>query len=309
MPRVSVIIPALNAEAHISQALDSVSAQTFGDWEIIVVDDGSRDRTAEVAEAHNSNPIVLRKPVTGGAGAARNAAIAASSGELLALLDADDYWLEEYLEHQVALYDGHGGHARRVGIVTCDASILGHDGFRPYTYMKYVQCPDAISLRRLLLSNPIYTSVLTSRVAVEEAGGYANFPAEDYDLWLRLVELGYRVVVGRRVLAVYRLGAASVSANPRRLARSEAQVYERALSRANLSPRERRIACRSLRRRRAIGRILGDDGVSYRELLRALPLLTLVALENPRTWGSIPRAVLRRSNPLFSRFEKSINDL
>lgn len=308
MPRVSVIIPALNAEDYIQEALDSVRAQTFDDWEIVVVDDGSSDRTAEIAEAHDSKPTVIRNASTVGGGAARNTGIATSSGELIALLDADDYWLEAYLDQQVTLYDAQGGGDGRVGVVACDARILSAEGFLPHTYMEYVECPDEVGLRRLLVSNPIYGSVLMSRAAVREAGGFTTFAAVDHDLWLRLAELGYRIVVGRRVLAVYRIGSASVSSSPVRMARYEARVYERALTRGNLNSRERRLARRALRQRRAIERVFGDGGISSVRVFKALPLLALVVVENPQAWRSIPRIARRGLNPLAARFEHPVTD-
>src|SRR5947208_14290588 len=95
MPRVSVVVPARNAAPHIGEALSSIVAQTFGDWEALVVDDGSTDGTADVARAVDPRIVVLDNPHPAGPAAARNLAIARASGELLALLDADDQRSEE----------------------------------------------------------------------------------------------------------------------------------------------------------------------------------------------------------------------
>jgi GT2 family glycosyltransferase len=219
------------------------------------------------------------------------------------LLDADDFWFQDYLAEQVALYDERGGHSKRVGVVACDARILGPSGFLPYTYMEYVKCPDDVGLRELLVSNPIYGSALTTRAAVDEVGGFTTFAAVDHDLWLRLVELEYRVVVGRRALAVYRVGSTSVSSNAARMARYEARVYERALARGNLNAYERRLARRALRKRHALERILGEDGASFARIVKALPLLAVVALENPQDWHSVVRIARGGLNPLTWRFQ------
>src|SRR5664280_3075793 len=100
MPRVSVIIPAYNAEAFLARALRSVVAQTFDDYEIVLVDDGSTDGTAEIARSfkqaryfHQPN---RRQPAT------RNRGLKEAKGELIAFLDADDEWLPEKLERQLA---------------------------------------------------------------------------------------------------------------------------------------------------------------------------------------------------------------
>ena len=90
MPRVSVIIPAFNAEAHLAQALDSVVAQTRGDWEVVVGDDCSADRTREIAASFGARVKLASNPRNEGPAAARNLAISHSSGELLAFLDSDD---------------------------------------------------------------------------------------------------------------------------------------------------------------------------------------------------------------------------
>ena len=97
MPRVSVIIPAFNNEATLAEAVQSVQSQTYVDWEVIVSDDASTDGTAAVAEGFGGPIRVVRNPENRGSGPARNAAVEVAEGELLALLDADDYWLPEFL--------------------------------------------------------------------------------------------------------------------------------------------------------------------------------------------------------------------
>src|SRR5690348_10269988 len=100
MPTVSVVIPAFNAAEYIGQAIDSVLAQTHQPIEIIVVDDGSTDQTAQIAAAYPAPVRVLRKP-NGGPASARNMGIAAATGSWIALLDADDRWLANKLERQL----------------------------------------------------------------------------------------------------------------------------------------------------------------------------------------------------------------
>ena len=130
MPRVSVIIPAYNAERHLADALRSVEAQTYGDWEVVVADDASSDATAAIAESFPRIALVRSATNVGPAGA-RNLAIEQSGGELLALLDSDDTWLPNYLEEQVCLYDE--SRDAKVGIVACNARILGADGLEQWT--------------------------------------------------------------------------------------------------------------------------------------------------------------------------------
>jgi glycosyltransferase involved in cell wall biosynthesis len=302
--RVSVIIPAFNSERHLDQALSSVVSQTYRDWEIVVADDASTDGTAEVLLRRREAIKHVRNQTTLGPAATRNAAVAESSGELLALLDSDDYWLETYLEEQVRLYDTSVARSPGVGVVACDALILGPDGFMSQTYLEAIRCPDEVGLARLLESNPIFISSLTPRAVFDEVSGFepSLFGTEDHDLWIRISELGYRIVISRRALAVYRLGHASVSSRPGRMAANEAFVYRRALERGRLPAEAEKIARRELRRRQAVERIITPEGVSYIKALRELPLLARVLVENPRSWRALPRLLTRREDVFSTRF-------
>ena len=113
MPRVSAIIIVFNGEAYIAEAIDSVLAQEFGDWELVVVDDGSTDRTRDIVQSYvRADPErirLLRHPDKGnhGMSATRNLGIAEARGEYVAFLDADDVWLATKLGDQVELLDSH----------------------------------------------------------------------------------------------------------------------------------------------------------------------------------------------------------
>lgn len=283
MPKVSVIIPAYNAEEHIEQALRSVESQTYDDWEIVVCDDCSTDRTAEFAH--------VRTEANSGPAVARNLAISHSSGELLAFLDADDYWLPNYLERLVELHDSSD---EDVGIVACNAALLQEERLRPDTHMDVVRFPEEVTLPRLLQANPL-VSVIAPRRVVDEVGGFCPelIRAQDFDLWIRIVEAGYRIVATREVLAVRRLHRQSWSSNLPAMARCGQLTYRRALERGHLSRREKRIARRELRHQRLIEQIASRDGLSYRRSLQALPLLLLVLAEHPHTLRSLPRKVAR----------------
>jgi teichuronic acid biosynthesis glycosyltransferase TuaG len=297
MPRVSVIIPAFNAERHIEETLRSVQGQTYVDWEVVVCDDGSTDRTVEGAHRFGHRLKVVRNESNIGPAAARNLAIEHSTGELLAFLDADDYWLPTYLERQVSLYDAAQADSGDVGIVACNALLLDADAVRSETYLDRVRFPRTVTLRRLLQSNPIFVSALVPRRVVEEVGGFCPdlYGTEDLDLWMRIVEAGYRVVGTSEPLAVYRISSRSLSSDPSAMARDKQRTYRRALQRGNLPPREQRIARRGLRRQRLIEQITSEHGLSYRRTLRTLPLVLLVVAEHPRRWRSLPRLIARGS--------------
>ena len=195
-PLVSVVMPAFNAAETIARAVRSVLAQTYRDFELIVVDDGSTDETAaEVRAAANGD---LRVRVLGfphsGIVSALNAGIAAARGELIARMDADDEMDPRRLEAQVALL------AERpdIGVVGCLVEF-GGDRDEAVGYALHVDwlnslCePDEIALHRFVESPVAHPSVTFRRVLVDRLGGYVDSDEpEDYELWLRWMDAGVR---------------------------------------------------------------------------------------------------------------------
>jgi hypothetical protein len=193
-----------------------------------------------------------------------------------------------------------------VGIVACNALLLGPGGFLPGMYQEGAGVPGEVTLTRLLGgTNPIYGSVLVPRRAVDEAGGFCPdiSGSEDIDLWIRIVELGYRVVATSRPLAVYRLGPTSVSSDIERMSKAKTRTYERALERRNLNWRQRRVVHRWLRFHRAlieneqIAAARRDGGMPYGRVVRAIPLFVLVVLEHPSRWRALARKLRNASRP------------
>ena len=119
MPEISVIIPAYNGEKYLAETIESVLSQTFKDFEVIVVDDGSTDRTREIAQSYGNELFYVFKE-NGGPGSARNAGIKVSKGRFIALLDHDDLWLPEKLEKQISLIKKR----LNVGMVFSDACLF-----------------------------------------------------------------------------------------------------------------------------------------------------------------------------------------
>jgi glycosyltransferase involved in cell wall biosynthesis len=265
MPRVSVIVPAYNAASTIEPALASVLAQKYDDWEIVVADDGSTDDTQARAQRASPRVRVVGSPENVGLPAARNLAIAHAQGELLALLDADDLWLPDYLESQVGAYDAAQRRWGDVGVVACDAYLQDETGRRlEGTYRTHAPFPHRFTMEALLNANVIFVGALTPRHVVESAGGFdpRTFGCSDHDLWIRIVEQGWRVVDNPHVLAVYRVLSGSVSARRGDMATTTRTTFQLALERGRLTPRQRRIARRQVRVAGAVER-----------LERALPVL------------------------------------
>jgi glycosyltransferase involved in cell wall biosynthesis len=291
MPRVSVIVPAHNAAAFIEHTLESVRQQTYRDWEVVVVDDGSSDRTWELLEAAGAGVRSFRRERAGGPAVARNLALSEASGELVAFLDADDLLLPRYLESQLVCYE----HADRrrpgdVGLVTCDARILIGDEYAPYTHAERIPDRDApITLERVLRRNSIYGACLIPTPVGEAVGWFDPelFGTEDFGLWIKILEAGYRAVRNPEVLAVYRRTAGAVSSNIASQGVNNRRAYELALGRGNLTSKQRRIARRAIRYNRAMEEVAllrFGRAQGRRARLRKLPLLISVALNNPRMW-------------------------
>ena len=183
-PTIAVVVPVRNGEAFLGSTLASVAAQTLRPREVIVVDDGSLDGSAALAERCGAR--VLRQD-NAGPGAARNRGVEASRSELIAFLDADDLFVPDKLERQV---EGLCAAPDTVG-VCADATFLGgpRDGQRKNAGKRL---PSRLTFDDLLHGNPVIaSSVVVRRAAIVRAGGFDEdrvlIATEDYDLWLRLL--------------------------------------------------------------------------------------------------------------------------
>jgi glycosyltransferase involved in cell wall biosynthesis len=211
-PRVSIVMPVYNGEQFIAEAVRSALASTFADIELLVVDDGSTD--ASVAEATRAAAGDARLRVLsvphGGVAAARNAALAAARGELIANLDADDVMFPDRVAQQVAFLDTHRGHVA----VSVRLLIVDANG-RPIRVLGRVFSHDAID-EELLGGNAAAipnAGAMFRRQAALAIGGYSTHlstTGEDHDLWLRLAEVG-RLANLPDVLMRYRVHGANVS--------------------------------------------------------------------------------------------------
>lgn len=209
---VSVIIPAFNAAGTIIRAIDSVRAQGIAALEIIVVDDGSSDGTAEVV-GKNIRPgeqiRLQRMPKNSGVSAARNMGISLARGTFLAFLDADDIWLPDKLRKQIDAMEQDCA----ITLVSCNSRLLSETGVplkEGHTNRPPVEGDDA--WKTLLIYNFIPTpTVLTRCNLVRELGGFDESLAvgEDLDLWIKLALRG-KVVVLRDILTNYYDSAGSL---------------------------------------------------------------------------------------------------
>jgi glycosyltransferase involved in cell wall biosynthesis len=199
-PKVSVVIPVLNRPVAVRRAIDSVLTQTFQDFEIIVVDDGSTDETAAAVQACVDPRITLtRHDRRRGGSAARNTGIRAGSAPYVAFLDSDDEWLPTKLERQLEAFERSD---RDLALVYTGSEWVYADG----TVQTVIPPPYADLARRLLTSNVVgETSVgMVRRSALNEIGGFdESLPScQDMDLWLRICERFRAAVVSEALVRV-----------------------------------------------------------------------------------------------------------
>lgn len=203
MPRVSVVIPSHNCGHVIGRAIDSVLAQTYRDFEIIVVDDASTDGTERVVRRHGERVGYLRREANSGAAAARNDGIRASTGELIAFLDADDVYLPRRLEAAVTALDCQP----ELGAVYADCQVRDLEGrIVAPSMIDASGCWKRIATwRDVARYEPMHTNTITiRRRCLDEIGLFeeALRRGQDSELWLRL---SYRYPVGqlREVVAIW----------------------------------------------------------------------------------------------------------
>ena len=233
---VSVIVPAFNAAAFIAEALDTALAQTYENLEVVVVDDGSTDNTAEIvaAIASRDSRVRLLRQKNCGVAAARNLAISQSRGTLLAPLDADDLWHPDKIEMQVNAMQAGGS---RVGLVYTWSSLIdGNGGI--ILRRGHVALHEGDVFPFLVYYNFIGngSAPLLRRDYVFEVGGYDTTlrarggECEDLMLYLRIAER-YEVALVPAFLVAYRVSSFNLSSNVPRMMRGHELVLEAVRSR------------------------------------------------------------------------------
>jgi teichuronic acid biosynthesis glycosyltransferase TuaG len=213
VPLVSIITPSWNVERLIGETIESVQAQTLGDWELLIADDCSTDNTATVIEsyaAHDSRVKLIRQPRNGGPALARQAAIEQAQGRFIAFLDSDDLWLPAKLERQIAFAREHRAALSFTAFrrINEDGSITG----------RLITVPDSLTYDQLLKNTSIAT--LTALVDRDIAGNIAmkNEGYDDFCLWLSILKPGHVGWGLNEDLARYRVRGVSVSSRPMRSA-------------------------------------------------------------------------------------------
>ncbi len=295
-PQISVIVPAYGVAHLLGEALDSLLAQDFTDWEAIVIDDGAPDDVASVVEPYLDDPRIHFLATTNhGVSAARNHAIAQSRAPLIALLDGDDLFRPNYLSAMVAAMDDDPAavigacNARVFGAVAQEDVVIGDDQNR-----------DAVGTLADVLSRQfnIYIGSSFRRDAFERVGrfdtGMTN--SEDFDLWVRLLMGGGHVRYIDAVLADYRVRPGSASGSLLRNIRGNIRVYDKIIAaipdshEATIARAARDVELERLEVEEALAAIIAGDTQPALRILRA----RRDALNNP-LWA--PAFILWRVFP------------
>lgn len=189
VPHVSVVVAAYNAAETLDEALASVAAQTYRDFELIVVDDGSTDATPELLAGYAAKWAWMTwfRQENAGVATARNRAIERTRGDLIAFQDADDIWLPEKLAEQVPLLDGNP----TTDLVFADSTFFPPDPDSPGSLFQQKPPQRGRVLQKLLMGCFVLLgTVVVRKSALLEAGGFVDgqTPYEDVDLILRLAE-------------------------------------------------------------------------------------------------------------------------
>ncbi len=228
MPLVSICIPAYHAARFLPETLESVKAQSFADWELLLVEDGSHDGTEAIVEAFTakvSQPVrYLRHEVNRGLTVTRNTAIAAASAPWIALLDADDLWTPDHLAACIA-------HA-------CDDADLVHGASRLFDSdtgadlelrapdaQVVAEFPESLFVNRYVIQP---SSVLLAKPLWQRVGGFnPEFQhVEDREMWMRCARAGGRFVYTSRETCRYRKHGTAMSAQSAAMAEAAARVFQ-----------------------------------------------------------------------------------
>jgi len=229
MPLISVIIPVFNSEKTIRETIESVLKQSFTDFELIVVNDGSQDTTLEIIIQIKDPRLKVFSYSNAGVSATRNRGISQATGKYISFLDSDDLWTSDKLESQLKALQANP----QAGVAYSWTNYIDESGKFLYSGNKVVLNGNVYE--QLLLQNFIESgsNVLIRREALNQVGGFDEslFGPEDWDLLIRLAAK-YDFVVVPIPQILYRMSANSVSSSISRQEKASLKVIEKAFTQA-----------------------------------------------------------------------------
>ena len=219
---VSIITPCYNGEKYVAQTIESVLAQTYQKWEMIIVDDGSKDASADIIRKYTEQDsrIVLLQQENGGSAAARNNGIRNAKGQYIALLDADDLWEKNFLEEQIRFMK-----EKNATCVYCSYRCINENGEE---ILAPVVCKSEITTKDMMVTNYIgclsglYDSQKHGKIYLKEE---LKSLRDDYAYWLDIVKLENKAYGNQKILASYRVFANSTTGNKKKLIKKQYRFY------------------------------------------------------------------------------------
>jgi glycosyltransferase involved in cell wall biosynthesis len=239
-PLVSVVIPCYNATQFICDALNSLRAQTFRDFETILVNDGCPDteNLERVLEPYRDEIVYIRSGKWASASGSRNTAILASRARYIALLDSDDMWEPDYLRVQVGILEADPA----IDLVYPDAVFFGDNPAAGRTFMATYPSEGEVTLKKLVLREcTVFVGVTARRESLIRAGLFDPEVrgGEDWDVWVRVLRTGGTIVYNRQPLARYRLRKGNLSSDKLGSLRNHLGVCLKYLNMTDLPAEER----------------------------------------------------------------------
>ena len=219
---VSIITPCYNGAKYISETIDSVLAQTYENWEMIIIDDGSKDNSAEIVRSYmeKDGRIKFLQQANAGSAAARNNGIRSAEGQYIALLDADDLWEPEFLAEQTAFMT-----EKNAVCVYCSYRCINENS---EGILNPVICRPEITTKDMMVTNYIgclsglYDCSKHGKVYLKEE---LKSMRDDYAYWLDIVKLEDKAYGNNKLLARYRVLANSTTGNKKKLIKKQWRFY------------------------------------------------------------------------------------
>lgn len=237
-PRFSVLIPAFNAEVTLERTVESVIAQSFADWELVIVDDGSADGTLATARrlAEADDRISVLTQANRGTGGAYNTAVGAARADLLVMLSADDLLLPGHLERFNEFIEADPG----AGVYSCSGYLDYPDGRRvEQTYDMHWADPSGCTLIELFRACFFGVGAIFRRELYDDVGGFReDVFAEDYMFWLMALSRGHRHRYLAAPLALHKMGHTQKSADILKMRRSKASTISEVMRSGQLTSAE-----------------------------------------------------------------------
>lgn len=282
MTTISVIIPAYNAQRTILETIKSVQEQTFKDFEIIAIDDGSSDRTLEILSKVKDEKLKVYSYANGGVSTARNRGIACAQGEYISFIDADDLWTSDKLEKQLAVLKANPQASVAYSWITL--MIEAKDKSEDVTFISEEKVTFTGNVySQLLLKNFLSngSNILAKREAIESVGEFdSNLEAcEDWDYYLRLAAKYHFVLVPRNQI-LYRKTQGTLSLNGSKMEQNGIEVINKAYQAApkNLQHQKNRSLAKFIN---YCGRIYIDRSCAPEDIAKAKQNLWKAVKLNP----------------------------